>query len=77
MKLSNSSDKPGKPGGNLRNFDLSVEEIRIVRAIEDLEKALADLEQTNSSMDRLDYFRDQIQLLEEKLDDIREHTLIR
>ena len=76
MKASNSG-KTAKPGGNLRNFDLSVEEIKIMRAIEDLSRALNDLEASNSPIERLDYFRDQILLLEEKLDEIRDHTLIR
>ncbi len=77
MKSSKSGKTSAKPGGNLRNFDLSVEEIKILRAIEDLNRALSDLENSNSPIERLDYFRDQIVLLEEKLDEIRDHTLIR
>ena len=77
MKASKSGKDPAKPGGNLRNFDLSVEEIKILRAIEDLRRALVDLESSNSPIERLDYFRDQILQLEEKLDEIRDHTLIR
>ncbi len=77
MKASKSGKASAKPGGNLRNFDLSVEEIKILRAIEDLNRALNDLENSNSPIERLDYFRDQIVLLEEKLDEIRDHTLIR
>ena len=77
MKSSKPGKDPAKPGGNLRNFDLTVEEIKILRAIEDLRRALVDLESSNSAIERLDYFRDQIVQLEEKLDDIRDHTLIR
>ena len=62
---------------NLRNFDLSVEEIRITRAIQEMTEAFERISQNNPDPARLDFYGHEIKKLEEQLDDIREHTLIR
>jgi uncharacterized coiled-coil DUF342 family protein len=62
---------------NLRNFDLTVEEIRIIKAIADLTQSLEDIERKNTHPERLEIYRKEIEKLEEQLEDIRDNTLIR
>ncbi len=63
--------------GNLRNFDLTVEEIKIVRMIEQLVNGLEKLTFDDPLSPRAEFFRSEIDKLEEKLDEIRDNTLIR
>ncbi len=62
---------------NLRNFDLTVEEIKIVRMMDDLIKNLEKLTFNDPLSPRAEFFRQEIEKLEEKLDEIRDNTLIR
>ncbi len=62
---------------NLRNFNLTVEEIKLVRTIDDLIEGLEKLEIQDPMSPRADFFRKEIDKLEEKLDEIRDNTLIR
>lgn len=62
---------------NLRNFDLSVEEIKIVRMMKDLVEGLEKLAFDDPLSPRAEFFRKEIDKLEEKLEEIRDHTLIR
>ena len=62
---------------NLKNFDLSVDEIKIVRMMNELSEGLAKLVFKDPLSPRADFFRKEIEKLEEKLDDIRDQTLIR
>jgi len=62
---------------NLRNFDLSVEEIKIVRMMKDLITGLEKLAFDDPLSPRAEFFRKEIDKLEEKLEEIRDHTLIR
>ena len=77
MKISRSSDETPARGGKLRNFDLSVEEIRILKAIKDMTRSLQDIERKDPSSDRLEYFRCEIRQLQDQLEEVRENTLIR
>jgi len=61
----------------LRNFDLTVEEIKIVRMIDDLITGLEKLEFNDPLSPRAEFFRKEIDKLEEKLEAIRDNTLIR
>jgi len=63
--------------GKLRNFDLTVEEIKIVRMIKELIKNLEKLDLDDPLSPRADFFRDEIDKLEKKLDEIRDNTLIK
>lgn len=63
--------------GKLRNFDLTVEEIRIMRMIKDLIKGLEKLEFDDPLSPRAELFREEIEKLEAKLEEIRDNTLIR
>lgn len=62
---------------NLRNFSLTVEEIRLVRTIDDLIDGLEKLEIEDPLSDRADFFRREIEKLESKLEEVRDNTLIR
>lgn len=62
---------------NLRNFDLSVDEIKLIRMMEDLADNLAKLEFRDPLSPRAEFFRAEIDKLEEKLEQIRDNTLIR
>lgn len=61
----------------LRNFDLTVEEIKIVRMIDDLIAGLQKLEFNDPLSPRAEFFRREIDKLEEKLEEMRDNTLIR
>ncbi|MDH3386967.1 MAG: hypothetical protein OEN02_03600 [Gammaproteobacteria bacterium] len=63
--------------GKLRNFDLTVEEIKIVRMINELIENLEKLEFHDPLSPRAEFFRAEIDKLEEKLEQIRDNTLIR
>lgn len=62
---------------NLRNFDLSVDEIKIVRMMNELSDGLEKLVFNDPLSPRAEFFRNEIDKLEEKLEDIRDQTLIR
>ena len=62
---------------NLRNFDLSVEEIRIVRMMKEVVEGLEKLAFDGPLSPRAEFFRKEIERLEEKLEEIRDNTLIR
>lgn len=63
--------------GKLRNFDLTVDEIKIVRMIEQLIEGFENLNFDDPLSPRAEFFRSEIDKLEEKLEEIRENTLIR
>ena len=62
---------------NLRNFNLTVEEIRIVRMIKELIEGLEKLNFDDPLSPRAEFFRSQIDKLEERLEEVRDNTLIR
>jgi hypothetical protein len=64
-------------GDNLRNFDLTVDEIKIVRMINELIEGLEKLEFNNPLSPRAEFFRKEIDKLEETLEEVRDNTLIR
>ena len=77
MSVSKSDNDSQKARSNLRNFDLTVEEIRILKAIKDLTLSLENIERKDNRPERLEYFRCAIRQLEDKLEEVRENTLIR
>ena len=62
---------------NLKNFDLTVEEIKIIRMMKELSDGLEKLVFDDPLSPRADFFRYEIEKLELKLEEIREQTLIR
>ena len=77
MKVIQATREPTPTNVKLRNFDLSVEEIRIMRAIKEMTDALERISENDPDPARLDFYGYEIKKLEEQLDDIRENTLIR
>ena len=63
--------------GRLRNFDLTVDEIKLVRMIEQLIEGFEKLKFDDPLSPRADFFRSEIDKLEQKLEEIRENTLIK
>ena len=64
-------------GSNFRNFDLTVDEIKIVKLMEELIKGLESLEFDDPLSPRAEFFRGEIDKLEQKLEQIRDNTLIK
>ncbi len=64
-------------GSKLRNFDLTVDEIKIVKLMEELIKGLESLEFDDPLSPRAEFFRGEIDKLEDKLEQIRDNTLIK
>ena len=62
---------------SLRNFDLTVDEIRVMKAVKELTNALANIDFTDSRSPSAEFFRAEIEKLEDKLEEIRENTLIK
>ena len=62
---------------SLRNFDLTVDEIIIVKMMKELIEGLERLKFNDPLSPRADFFRREIDKLEEKLEQIRDNTLIR
>jgi uncharacterized protein Yka (UPF0111/DUF47 family) len=77
MKIIPSTREAHSAGAKLRNFDLTVEEIRIERAIKEMTDAFERISANNPDPARLDFYGHEIKKLEEQLDDIRDNTLIR
>ena len=61
----------------MRNFDLTVEEIKLIKAIKEMSQSLEYIEQKNIQPERQEFFRNEIKKLEEELEDVRDNTLIR
>lgn len=61
----------------LRNFDLTVEEIKLVKSINQLSGTLDKIQLKDPSSQRTQYLLKEMQRLEEKLEELRENTLIR
>ncbi len=62
---------------NLRNFNLTLDEIKIVKMINTLVESLENLQFNDPLSPRAEFFRREIEKLEEKLVEIRENTLIK
>ena len=77
MKALKQNNNSSNGGGKLRNFDLSVEEIKIIKVIKERTQSLEDIEGNNTQPERLVFFRNEINKLEDQLEEIRENTLIR
>ena len=77
MKVSKSIDDTPRGNGKLRNFDLSVEEIKVLKAIRDMTQALEDVKTTKTYPERVEFFRSEIRQLEDQLEEIRENTLLK
>ena len=62
---------------NLRNFNLTLDEIKIVKMINELINNLENLEFNDPLSPRAEFFRKEIEKLEVKLEEVRDSTLIK
>ncbi|MDH3759742.1 MAG: hypothetical protein OEU50_02095 [Gammaproteobacteria bacterium] len=62
---------------DLKNFDLTVDEIKLVRTIEELVNGLERLTFDDPLSPRAEFFRNENDKQEGKLEEIRDNTLIR
>ena len=62
---------------NLKNFNLTLDEIKIVKMIKQLIEALENLEFNDPNSPRAKFFRDEIEALEKNLEEVRDNTLIK
>ena len=62
---------------NLRNLNLTADEIEIIRMIKELSEGLEKLDFGDPLSDKAEFLRSEIDNLEEKLDQARDNTLVR
>ena len=67
MKVLQATRETTPTNVKLRNFDLSVEEIRIMRAIKEMTDAFERISENNPDPARLDFYGYEIKKLEEQL----------
>jgi hypothetical protein len=77
MNTSKSSHESAKGNEKLRNYDLSVDEIRLVKSIEEMTKSAKNLERLDPQSSRAKFARIQIKKLFDELEALRDNTLIR
>lgn len=77
MNQAATAKPPHKVGSNLRNFDLTVDEIKIVRTIEHMSNMVQNIERMEPDSPRVKIIRANIRNLEDRLDELRDNTLIR
>jgi hypothetical protein len=76
MNLRRSPREITPAYAKLGNFDLPVDEIRIIPAIKKMTETFAGISENSPDPVRLDYYGYQIRKSEEQLDPIRKNTLI-
>ena len=62
---------------NLRNLNLTADEVEIIRMIKELSEGLETLDFGDPLSTKAEFLRGEIDKLEEKLDQARDNTLIR
>ncbi len=77
MNNTNPRNEAVKKGGNLRNFDLTVDEIRLMKTIENMTRMVNNIEQLEPQSPRVKIIRNDIRRMQERLDELRDNTLIR
>jgi len=77
MNTSKPDDTAPKGTEKLRNFDLSVDEIRLMKSIDEMTESVKNIERSDPDSSRAKFIRLEIQKLEDQLDDLRDNTLIR
>ncbi len=77
MNMSKTDKDTPAPTNRLRNFDLSVDEIRLVKTITEMTNSVKKIEQMDPNSPRAKFIRLEIQKLEDQLEDLRDNTLIR
>ncbi len=76
MSILNPDNGTPKGKDNLRNFDLSVDEIRLIKSIDEMTNTVSRIEQLDPNSTRIKYIRLEIKNLNDQLDELRDNTLI-
>jgi hypothetical protein len=77
MNEQKATDEHLKRKENLRNFDLTVDEIRLQRTIDSMTNMVRHIEDIDPYSARIKSIRSSISALNEKLEELRDNTLIR
>ncbi len=77
MDFSKQKNDARHEKDKLRNYDLTVDEIRLIKSIEDMTRSVDRLEQMDPQSSRAKIIRLEIEKLEDKLEELRDNTLIR
>lgn len=77
MNMSKTDKDAPSAASRLRNFDLSVDEIRLVKTINEMTNSVKKIEQMDPNSSRAKFIRLEIKKLEDQLEDLRDNTLIR
>jgi len=77
MKNSKSNKEFPREARGLKNFGLTVEEIKLIKALKEMSQSLEYIEYKNIQPERQAFFRSEIRMMENQLEDIRDNTLIR
>jgi len=77
--MDSSVESKGSRNGNhrLRNYDLTVDEIRLMRSIDEMTKSIDKIKQLDPQSSRAKIVLKEIGKLEEKLEELRDNTLIK
>ncbi len=62
---------------SLRNFNLTLDEIKIMKMIKELSESLENLKLKDPLSPRAEFIRKEIEKLEKKLEEVRDNTLIK
>ncbi|MDJ0880299.1 MAG: hypothetical protein QNJ56_01505 [Gammaproteobacteria bacterium] len=77
MNNSKFAEDADKSADKLRNFDLSVDEIRLMKSINEMTQSVKNIERSDPNSPRAKFIRLEIEKLENQLEDLRDNTLIR
>ena len=76
MSILNPDNGTPKEKNNLRNFDLTVDEIRLMKSIDEMTNTVSKIEKLDPNSTRIKYIRLEIKNLSDQLEELRDNTLI-
>ena len=76
MKTPNQTTD-GELTSKLRNYDLTVDEIKLVKTIDQKRDSLHNIQSKDPNSTRITYLAQEIARLEKMLEELQENTLIR
>ncbi len=76
MSILNPDNGAPKEKNNLRNFDLTVDEIRLMKSIDEMTNTVSKIEKLDPNSTRIKYIRLEIKNLSDQLEELRDNTLI-
>ncbi len=76
MNITKQDNELPKNKDKLRNFDLTVDEIKLMKSIDEMENTIARIEGLDTKSPRIKYLRLELTKLEDRLEELRDNTLI-